>query len=162
MPTRRLSMPQLLSKSTVGVSTPRLLLSSSFGSQWLTHYRYNTRFQNREYAPIEVVLTEKKGYGIRAAGDITKWAHPFQRYTFTDIHGLCPLQRDDMIYEYIGDIVSHPSFTKRMREYAEEGIRHFYFMMLQKDEVNLLFSPISCPSLFYPPDSISMQPSEAA
>ena len=22
-----------------------------------------------------------------------------------------------------------------MREYAEEGIRHFYFMMLQKDEV---------------------------
>ena len=24
-----------------------------------------------------------------------------------------------------------------MREYAEEGIRHFYFMMLQKDEVRL-------------------------
>jgi hypothetical protein len=22
-----------------------------------------------------------------------------------------------------------------MREYAEEGLRHFYFMMLQKDEV---------------------------
>lgn len=25
---------------------------------------------------------------------------------------------------------------KRMREYAAEGIRHFYFMMLQKDEVS--------------------------
>ena len=25
---------------------------------------------------------------------------------------------------------------KRMREYAEEGIEHFYFMMLQKDEVS--------------------------
>jgi len=24
---------------------------------------------------------------------------------------------------------------KRMRQYAEEGIKHFYFMMLQKDEV---------------------------
>lgn len=54
---------------------------------------------------------------------------------FTDMH---LLKRDDMIYEYIGDVVSHPSFTKRMRQYAEEGIRHFYFMMLQKDEVNWL------------------------
>jgi hypothetical protein len=25
-----------------------------------------------------------------------------------------------------------------MREYAEEGIQHFYFMMLQKDEVRLV------------------------
>ncbi|KAG6374133.1 hypothetical protein JVT61DRAFT_4779 [Boletus reticuloceps] len=42
--------------------------------------------------------------------------------------------RDGFIYEYIGDVVSHPSFMKRMRDYAEEGIKHFYFMMLQKDE----------------------------
>ena len=34
--------------------------------------------------------------------------------------------------------MSQPSFLKRMRQYAEEGIRHFYFMMLQKDEVRLL------------------------
>jgi len=73
----------------------------------------NQRFQRRQYAPIEVVQTEKKGFGIRAADDIHK---------------------DDMIYEYIGDVISQPSFIKRMREYAEEGIRHFYFMMLQKDE----------------------------
>jgi hypothetical protein len=45
--------------------------------------------------------------------------------------------RDAFIYEYIGDVVSHPSFMKRMRDYAEEGIKHFYFMMLQKDEVSL-------------------------
>jgi hypothetical protein len=44
-----------------------------------------------------------------------------------------------MIYEYIGDVISQPSFIKRMREYAEEGIRHFYFMMLQKDEVRSIF-----------------------
>ena len=42
---------------------------------------------------------------------------------------------DTFIYEYVGDVVSQPSFLKRMRTYAEEGIRHFYFMMLQKDEV---------------------------
>ena len=45
--------------------------------------------------------------------------------------------RDGFIYEYIGDVVSHPSFMKRMRDYAEEGIKHFYFMMLQKDEVRI-------------------------
>ena len=30
-----------------------------------------------------------------------------------------------------------------MREYAEEGIRHFYFMMLQKDEVRSICAVIS-------------------
>lgn len=44
--------------------------------------------------------------------------------------------RDTLIYEYVGDVVSNPTFMKRMREYAEEGIEHFYFMMLQKDEVS--------------------------
>ena len=42
--------------------------------------------------------------------------------------------RDGFIYEYVGDVVSTPSFQKRMRQYANEGIKHFYFMMLQKDE----------------------------
>ena len=50
--------------------------------------------------------------------------------------GLTP-SRDTFIYEYVGDVVNSPSFYKRMRQYAEEGIRHFYFMMLQKDEVRL-------------------------
>ena len=44
--------------------------------------------------------------------------------------------RDSFIYEYVGDVVNNNSFLKRMRQYAEEGIRHFYFMMLQKDEVS--------------------------
>ncbi|KAH0833915.1 hypothetical protein J3R83DRAFT_11100 [Lanmaoa asiatica] len=76
-------------------------------------YCQNQRFQRKEYANIEIVLTEKKGYGLRVVSDISK---------------------DAFIYEYIGDVVSHPSFMKRMRDYAEEGIKHFYFMMLQKDE----------------------------
>ncbi|TDL26882.1 hypothetical protein BD410DRAFT_782971 [Rickenella mellea] len=76
-------------------------------------YCQNQRFQRRQYANIGVVLTEKKGFGLRASSDIRK---------------------DAFIYEYIGDVVSQPSFAKRMRDYAAEGIRHFYFMMLQKDE----------------------------
>ena len=46
--------------------------------------------------------------------------------------------RDAFIYEYVGDVVNPASFKRRMREYAEEGIQHFYFMMLQKDEVCLI------------------------
>lgn len=76
-------------------------------------YCQNQRFQRKEYAPIDIVLTEKKGFGLRAAENLPK---------------------DTFIYEYLGDVVSQPSFLKRMRLYAEEGIRHFYFMMLQKDE----------------------------
>ncbi|PCH43100.1 SET domain-containing protein [Wolfiporia cocos MD-104 SS10] len=76
-------------------------------------YCQNQRFQRKEYAAIEIVQTEKKGFGLRAAADLPK---------------------DTFIYEYLGDVVSQPSFLKRMRQYAEEGIRHFYFMMLQKDE----------------------------
>ncbi|KAF8154094.1 hypothetical protein B0H34DRAFT_661470 [Crassisporium funariophilum] len=76
-------------------------------------YCQNQRFQRKHYADIEIVLTEKKGYGLRAEVD---------------------LPRDTFIYEYVGDVVNPASFKRRMREYAEEGIQHFYFMMLQKDE----------------------------
>ncbi|KAK0447892.1 uncharacterized protein EV420DRAFT_864399 [Desarmillaria tabescens] len=76
-------------------------------------YCRNQRFQNKEYASIEIVKTEMKGYGLRAEEDLPK---------------------DTFIYEYIGDVVNNQSFKKRMRDYASEGIEHFYFMMLQKDE----------------------------
>ncbi|KZV68615.1 hypothetical protein PENSPDRAFT_582159 [Peniophora sp. CONT] len=73
----------------------------------------NQRFQRKQYANIQIVKTEMKGFGLRAGELIPK---------------------DAFIYEYVGDVVSTPSFSKRMREYANEGIKHFYFMMLQKDE----------------------------
>ena len=73
-----------------------------------------------------------KGFGLRAAADLPKYALPMPVVEEgTDL--VCC--RDTFIYEYVGDVVSQPSFIKRMRQYAEEGIRHFYFMMLQKDEV---------------------------
>ncbi|KZO97496.1 SET domain-containing protein [Calocera viscosa TUFC12733] len=73
----------------------------------------NQRFQRKQHADIEIVLTEKKGYGLRAATDLLP---------------------DAFIYEYIGQVVNQPTFLKRMREYADEGVKHFYFMMLQKEE----------------------------
>ncbi|KAF7324844.1 Histone methyltransferase [Mycena kentingensis (nom. inval.)] len=73
----------------------------------------NQRFQRKQYASIEIVQTEKKGFGLRAEEDIPK---------------------DGFIYEYVGDVVNPVSFKKRMRDYADEGIEHFYFMMLQRDE----------------------------
>ncbi|KAF8264188.1 hypothetical protein EI94DRAFT_1871740 [Lactarius quietus] len=84
----------------------------------------NQRFQRQEYAKIDIVKTEKKGYGLRAAQDMPRARELTPGWR-------C---RDAFIYEYVGDVVSNPSFIKRMREYAEEGIKHFYFMMLQKDE----------------------------
>jgi hypothetical protein len=43
--------------------------------------------------------------------------------------------RGTLIYEYIGEVVAEKTFRKRMQAYADEGIKHFYFMMLQKEEV---------------------------
>ncbi|KAH7099401.1 histone methyltransferase [Auriculariales sp. MPI-PUGE-AT-0066] len=73
----------------------------------------NQRFAQRQFADIHVVLTEKKGFGLRAAEDMPK---------------------DTFVYEYLGEVVDTGKFSKRMKQYADEGIRHFYFMMLQKDE----------------------------
>jgi len=90
------------------------------------------RFQRKQYANIEIVLTEKKGYGLRAEEDMPKYVPRFMHPRQICLIFIC---RDTFIYEYVGDVVNPSSFKKRMREYAEEGIRHFYFMMLQKDEV---------------------------
>lgn len=73
----------------------------------------NQRFQKREYAPVLVIATEKKGFGLRADADIAAG-------TF--------------VYEYIGEVIGEETFRKRMVQYDAEGIRHFYFMMLQKGE----------------------------
>ncbi|KAI9697710.1 MAG: histone methyltransferase set2 [Bogoriella megaspora] len=73
----------------------------------------NQRFQNREYAHVAVIKTEKKGYGLRAEKG---------------------LHRGDFIFEYIGDVITEATFRRRMIQYDEEGIKHFYFMSLNKGE----------------------------
>jgi hypothetical protein len=47
----------------------------------------------------------------------------------------------DLVYEYIGEVVAEKTFRKRLQQYADEGLRHFYFMMLQKEEVGP-YSPL--------------------
>ncbi|PGH06473.1 histone-lysine N-methyltransferase, H3 lysine-36 specific [Polytolypa hystricis UAMH7299] len=73
----------------------------------------NQRFQRREYANVSVIKTEKKGYGLRADSDLRP--HQF-------------------IFEYIGEVINEGHFRRRMLNYDDEGIKHFYFMSLSKGE----------------------------
>lgn len=73
----------------------------------------NRRFKNKEYADVSVFKTEKKGYGLRANKALS--------------HG-------DFIFEYIGEVIDERKFRRRMVQYDEEGVKHFYFMSLNKGE----------------------------
>ena len=73
----------------------------------------NQRFQRRQYAKVTVIKTEKKGYGLRADTD---------------------LRPNDFVYEYIGEVINETHFRRRMVQYDDEGIKHFYFMSLTKGE----------------------------
>ncbi|KAF6836934.1 histone-lysine n-methyltransferase [Colletotrichum musicola] len=73
----------------------------------------NQRFQRKQYANVSVIKTEKKGFGLRANVE---------------------LQANDFIFEYIGEVINEPTFRRRMMQYDEEGIKHFYFMSLTKHE----------------------------
>ena len=73
----------------------------------------NQRFQHQQYAQVSVIKTEKKGFGLRADAD---------------------LKANDFIFEYIGEVINEPQFRRRMLQYDEEGIKHFYFMSLSKGE----------------------------
>ncbi|KAI0873060.1 hypothetical protein GGS24DRAFT_491002 [Hypoxylon argillaceum] len=73
----------------------------------------NQRFQRKQYADVSVIKTEKKGFGLRANTDLP--AHEF-------------------IFEYIGEVINEPTFRRRAIQYDKEGIQHFYFMSLTKNE----------------------------
>ncbi|KAL8734900.1 MAG: hypothetical protein Q9166_001252 [cf. Caloplaca sp. 2 TL-2023] len=73
----------------------------------------NQRFQQRQYARVTVIKTEKKGYGLRADTD---------------------LRENDFVFEYIGEVIGEGHFRRRMQQYDEEKIKHFYFMSLNKGE----------------------------
>ncbi|KIH88318.1 histone-lysine N-methyltransferase SETD2 [Sporothrix brasiliensis 5110] len=73
----------------------------------------NQRFQQRQYASVSVIKTEKKGFGLRTDAD---------------------LHQNEFIFEYIGEVINEPTFRRRMIQYDEEGIKHFYFMSLTKSE----------------------------
>ncbi|QPG72780.1 hypothetical protein FOA43_000082 [Brettanomyces nanus] len=74
----------------------------------------NQRFQRNQMADVSVFLTEHKGYGMRANCDIP--AHTF-------------------IVEYKGEVIDDREYKLRKESYADEGIGHFYFMMIQENEI---------------------------
>ncbi|CAL3964542.1 unnamed protein product [Diplocarpon coronariae] len=73
----------------------------------------NQRFQQKKYANVSVIQTQKKGFGLRANVD---------------------LDANDFIFEYIGEVINEPTFRRRTIQYDQEGIKHFYFMSLTKHE----------------------------
>lgn len=73
----------------------------------------NQRFQRKQFADVSVIKTEKKGYGLRANTD---------------------LQPNEFVFEYIGEVINEPTFRRRMIQYDQEGIKHFYFMSLTRAE----------------------------
>lgn len=73
----------------------------------------NRRFQRHQHAKVDIFDAGPKGFGVRA---------------------LEPISADGFIYEYTGEVVDEARFLRRKRQYEQQGITHFYFMMLQKDE----------------------------
>lgn len=46
------------------------------------------------------------------------------------------------MYEYVGEVIGPTPFQRKMKEYANEGIKHFYFMALDKDVVRSVLPTI--------------------
>ncbi|RKP05448.1 hypothetical protein THASP1DRAFT_32709 [Thamnocephalis sphaerospora] len=76
-------------------------------------YCLNRRFQQHQYAPVHVIKTEKKGFGLQA---------------------LEGLEANQFVMEYVGEVLPQSWFVKRARQYAQEGIAHHYFMTLNSEE----------------------------
>ncbi|KAG0191058.1 histone methyltransferase set2 [Apophysomyces sp. BC1034] len=77
-------------------------------------YCRNRRFQLCQYARVDVINADKKGYGLRALTD---------------------LPQNAFIMEYIGEVIPNGEFIRRTRKYETEGLKHYYFMTLKTDEI---------------------------
>ncbi|XP_075403353.1 histone-lysine N-methyltransferase SETD2 isoform X2 [Tenrec ecaudatus] len=77
-------------------------------------YCSNRRFQRKQHADVEVILTEKKGWGLKAARD---------------------LPSNTFVLEYCGEVLDHKEFKARVKEYARNKNIHYYFMALKNDEI---------------------------
>ncbi|XP_056142997.1 histone-lysine N-methyltransferase SETD2 [Lampris incognitus] len=77
-------------------------------------YCSNRRFQMKQHADFEVILTEDKGWGLRAAKDLTP---------------------NTFVLEYCGEVLDHKEFKTRVKEYARNKNIHYYFMSLKNNEI---------------------------
>ncbi|XP_078064680.1 uncharacterized protein LOC144490864, partial [Mustelus asterias] len=76
-------------------------------------YCTNRRFQRRQYADVEVILTERKGWGLRTDKELSV---------------------NSFVLEYCGEVLDHKEFKARVKEYARNKNIHYYFMALKNDE----------------------------
>uniref|UniRef100_A0A3P9Q9L8 [histone H3]-lysine(36) N-trimethyltransferase n=1 Tax=Poecilia reticulata TaxID=8081 RepID=A0A3P9Q9L8_POERE len=77
-------------------------------------YCSNRRFQMKQHADFEVILTEDKGWGLRAARDLVP---------------------NTFVLEYCGEVLDHKGFKSRVKEYARNKNIHYYFMALKNNEI---------------------------
>ncbi|KAM9309569.1 histone-lysine N-methyltransferase SETD2 isoform 2-T2 [Pholidichthys leucotaenia] len=77
-------------------------------------YCSNRRFQMKQHADFEVILTEDKGWGLRAAKDMPP---------------------NTFVLEYCGEVLDHKEFKTRVKEYARNKNIHYYFMSLKNNEI---------------------------
>ncbi|KAL8171950.1 hypothetical protein V2J09_023754 [Rumex salicifolius] len=74
----------------------------------------NQQFQRQSYANLKWFRSGKKGYGLQVMEDITQ---------------------GQFLIEYVGEVLELPAYEARLRVYASEGHKHFYFMTLNGNEV---------------------------
>ncbi|KAK4826630.1 hypothetical protein QYF61_010558 [Mycteria americana] len=127
-------------------------------------YCSNRRFQKKQHADVEVILTEKKGWGLRAAKDLPSQRvlrNPavfltlkkaigltaisnifyccieYMRLIHRKIRGrvLIALESNTFVLEYCGEVLDHKEFKARVKEYARNKNIHYYFMALKNDEI---------------------------
>uniref|UniRef100_A0A3P8NTL6 [histone H3]-lysine(36) N-trimethyltransferase n=1 Tax=Astatotilapia calliptera TaxID=8154 RepID=A0A3P8NTL6_ASTCA len=77
-------------------------------------YCSNRRFQMKQHADFDVILTEDKGWGLRAAKDLAS---------------------NTFVLEYCGEVLDHKEFKTRVKEYARNKNIHYYFMSLKNNEI---------------------------
>uniref|UniRef100_A0A7N6FGL0 [histone H3]-lysine(36) N-trimethyltransferase n=1 Tax=Anabas testudineus TaxID=64144 RepID=A0A7N6FGL0_ANATE len=77
-------------------------------------YCSNRRFQMKQHADFDVILTEDKGWGLRAAKDMAP---------------------NTFVLEYCGEVLDHKEFKTRVKEYARNKNIHYYFMSLKNNEI---------------------------
>lgn len=73
----------------------------------------NQRLQRHEHAPVEVFQTRMKGLGLRA---------------------LAAIDDEDLVLEYVGEVISVPEFNRRKRVYEKDDTKHFYFFELTQGQ----------------------------
>ncbi|XP_054709300.1 histone-lysine N-methyltransferase SETD2-like [Uloborus diversus] len=74
----------------------------------------NKKFQKKQYINMEIVHTDKKGFGINTLQDISS---------------------GDFLVEFVGEVVNHKEYRQRVKQYAKEKNVHCYFMALKTDEI---------------------------